>query len=324
MSNAVMHKTKVSVIVAAYNAEQTLERCVRSILEQDHRILEVIIVDDQSTDSTLSVALKLSKQYERVISIGRSKNGGPGAARNTGIDRATGEWIAIVDADDYILKNRISTMLQAGLTNNVDVVFDNILYIPRRKNESSGVVYLKNTNLFGPLTLTCYIDSHLDRRNVPVLGFLKPLMRKELLDKYSIRYDVSLFIGEDTHLILQCFAFGARALIIESTGYVYVRNTTSISYAFDYDKAYNYSKKVQEFLDLYKEKFDSFENDAIERLIRHSNNRLTAKKITSKPVLRNIFINIPTIASDKKIFALVLKNLSILVRSFARGLYNKI
>ena len=85
---------KISVVIPAYNAARFLPRCLESVFAQTLKPVEVIVVDDGSTDNTVAVAAKLG------ATVLRRPNGGPGAARNAGIQFATGEWIALLDADD--------------------------------------------------------------------------------------------------------------------------------------------------------------------------------------------------------------------------------
>lgn len=91
----------ISVIVPVYNAEKYLEKCVRSILEQDYKDIELILVDDGSKDSSPAMCDEFAKQDERIKVIHKA-NGGPSKARNMGIDVSNGDYIAFVDSDDWI------------------------------------------------------------------------------------------------------------------------------------------------------------------------------------------------------------------------------
>lgn len=95
---------KISVIIPAYNCENTIEYCIDSILNQTYNNLEVIIVDDGSIDSTFEVSQAIVERDHRVT-VYRKENGGQASARNYGLDRCTGMYITFVDDDDYIDKN---------------------------------------------------------------------------------------------------------------------------------------------------------------------------------------------------------------------------
>jgi glycosyltransferase involved in cell wall biosynthesis len=98
-----MSRPTISVIIAAYNAEQTLARAIRSVLEQSWPAHELIVVDDGSTDATSQVAWSFGA---RVVCI-QQANAGVSAARNVGADRATGDWLAFLDADDWYYPQRL-------------------------------------------------------------------------------------------------------------------------------------------------------------------------------------------------------------------------
>jgi len=102
----------VSVVIPAYNAEQTLARAVQSVLDQEkHDGLEIIVVDDGSTDATPRVAESLAKRRPACIRIIHQKNAGPAAARNAGLRAAKGDYIAFLDADDQWLPGKLRMQL---------------------------------------------------------------------------------------------------------------------------------------------------------------------------------------------------------------------
>jgi glycosyltransferase involved in cell wall biosynthesis len=101
----------VSAVIPAYNAEGFISDAIQSVLNQTYEVAEIIIVDDGSSDRTVEVASGFSRA--RVI---RRPNGGPGAARNTGIREASGEWIALLDSDDIWAPRKIETQLEYATT----------------------------------------------------------------------------------------------------------------------------------------------------------------------------------------------------------------
>ena len=110
----------VSVIIPCYNAETYLAPCLESVLAQSHRQIEVIVIDDGSKDGTLEIARGFAKRDAR-IRVLHQENAGVCAARNAGLDVATGEWVAFVDGDDLLPPDAISTLLSA-CTDDVDMV----------------------------------------------------------------------------------------------------------------------------------------------------------------------------------------------------------
>lgn len=113
---------QVSVIVPVYNAEQYLEKCVSSIVEQTHRNLEIILIDDGSVDRSAELCDAWAERDARIRVI-HQKNAGPAAARNAGLDRVTGEFISFVDSDNWLDVQFCEKMLDAmDSVGNITVV----------------------------------------------------------------------------------------------------------------------------------------------------------------------------------------------------------
>lgn len=118
----------ISVIVPVYNVEQYLDRCVESIVNQTYQNLEIILVDDGSTDSSGKKCDEWSKLDDRIVVI-HKENGGQAEARNFGLERATGEYIGFVDSDDCIDTSMYKGMLEIAFEKNADMVgCDRVLF----------------------------------------------------------------------------------------------------------------------------------------------------------------------------------------------------
>lgn len=96
-----MEKKLISIIVPVYNAEKYLQKCLDSILEQTYQNLEIIIVNDGSTDNSGQICQEYEKKDSRIIYI-EKENGGVSDTRNTGLDRMTGSYVTFVDSDDWV------------------------------------------------------------------------------------------------------------------------------------------------------------------------------------------------------------------------------
>lgn len=114
-----MERNTISIVIPAYNAEKTIKRCIDSILSQTYKNLEIIIIDDGSTDNTLMECQSMNDCRIKVI---HTLNYGQGHARNIGIDAANGEYIAFVDADDYCEPDMYENLYRMITTNNADMV----------------------------------------------------------------------------------------------------------------------------------------------------------------------------------------------------------
>ncbi|MDR0424174.1 MAG: glycosyltransferase [Clostridiales Family XIII bacterium] len=116
-----LERFKISVIVPIYNAEACLRRCVDSIIGQSHRNLEIILVDDGSTDGSPQICGAYAGSDSRVRTV-RMENGGAGRARNAGLDACSGDYIGFVDSDDWVLPEMYGNMLRIAVKGGADIV----------------------------------------------------------------------------------------------------------------------------------------------------------------------------------------------------------
>ena len=110
----------ISIVVPVYNIEKYIERCIKSILSQTYSNIEIIIVDDSSTDNTASIIDQYALKDTRIIPI-HKKNGGVSSARTEGINRASGEWIGFVDGDDVIEERMYEVLINNAKKYNADI-----------------------------------------------------------------------------------------------------------------------------------------------------------------------------------------------------------
>ena len=140
----------VSVIIPVYNVERYLKKCIDSILNQTYKNLEIILVDDGSTDCSSKICDEYAKNDTRILVIHKA-NGGQSEARNIGISESKGEYIFFVDSDDYIEYNAIETMLEIAENKNADMVIADIYSVNEKGeilNEGKGQYTFQNESLF--------------------------------------------------------------------------------------------------------------------------------------------------------------------------------
>ena len=111
---------KVSVIIPVYNAEKYIRRCIESVLDQTYQDLEILLINDGSTDSSGSICDEYALKYMRVKSI-HSINQGVAHARNLGLDNATGEYVVFVDSDDYVSSKYVENLVDGIVKTRADV-----------------------------------------------------------------------------------------------------------------------------------------------------------------------------------------------------------
>ena len=127
-----MNGIKVSIIVPVYNVEKYLEKCLDSIVKQTYENIEIILVDDGSTDKSGTILDQYAEMDNR-ISVIHKKNEGVSTARNTGIEAARGEYICFADADDYLMPDYVEYLLTLAVDKNADIAIKLVCVPPDMK-----------------------------------------------------------------------------------------------------------------------------------------------------------------------------------------------
>ncbi len=217
----------VSFVIAAYNAEETIAPAIQSALEQVSVSVEVVVVDDCSTDSSLEIVRSFDDP--RVTVVRQPENGGPGKARNTGIAAATGHWIAVLDSDDTVLPERTAAMIARAEDMGAEVVVDNLEIVsmegsPTYRMFDAGELAKRKT-----ISLADYIGSNVIFSETFNFGYMKPMFSRAFLIEHGLGYGEDLRIGEDYIMMASALASGALCAIEPSAGYVYHLRQDSIS-----------------------------------------------------------------------------------------------
>jgi glycosyltransferase involved in cell wall biosynthesis len=219
-SNDANTAPRVSVILPAYNAAAHLRRAVDSALAQTMADLEIVIVDDASTDATLEIAGRIAARDSRVRVLHNERNSGPSVSRNRAIAAARGEWIAILDADDSWFPERLERMLaDAG---DADVVSDD-LYTVRGALFKPEEPVLRSMLQEAGFKITW--PRRLDIRDLVryELALLKPIIRRSFLGRHELSYDPTLLRAHDFYLYFEILAQGGRWLQLPEGYYLYYK-----------------------------------------------------------------------------------------------------
>jgi succinoglycan biosynthesis protein ExoO len=224
MNNAVI--PRVSVIVPAYNAADFLTRALHSALAQTMPDLELIVVDDASSDATLALAREVAARDPRVRVLHNERNRGMYLTYNRAIDAARGEWIAALDADDIWLPERLERML--AVADGEDMVSDDQLLFytsPYHRGRSKALSLLSSHGL----TVTTPRRLDLLEFVEHDLGLLKPLIRGSFLRQRELKYDADLKIGADFFLYFEFLLAGARWLQLPNGYYLHSEHSENTS-----------------------------------------------------------------------------------------------
>ena len=228
---------RVSIIIAAYNARDFIETAVTSALGQTEQNLEVLVVDDGSSDGSPDLIRGISDPRLRLYVLDR--NGGPSRARNRAIQEARGDWITFLDADDWYAPDRMEVMLRVGEENQTEIVADD-LYRLTGPNDPAPRTKLGKFRLKGPKIIDAGAFLKMD------CG-LKPVIRRDFILRQSILFDERLRNGEDTLLLLECLLAGARLLLWPKPYYYYREHEGSLS-SFRVEALIQRCKTTQELL----------------------------------------------------------------------------
>ena len=226
-----MAEARVAVIIAAWNAETTLERALRSALAQTVPV-EVIVVDDASTDGTFALARRLAAEDGRVTALRQEVNAGPSAARNRAIAASRAPWIATLDSDDFMDPGRLARLIAVAEAEGADFVADDLWKVDQEDPEGPRVRLWSDTD-FGQTLVTApmFIEGNISARygGRREIGFLKPLMSRAFLDRHGISFEPEIRLGEDFVLYATALIEGAKFLLIDPAGYVAVVRAGSLS-----------------------------------------------------------------------------------------------
>ena len=217
---------KVSVIIPIYNAEKKLRDCVDSILKQDYKEIEVILVDDGSTDASLDICKEYESKDERIVVV-HTENQGSGPARNAGIDAASGEWAYFPDADDLIEMNAITTMLQAAENNSCDLVVFGYQVIDPNGNLTLKKVY-PNLVVEGEAVRKEYEKYYATKEALCIQGApWNKFFKMDVIRRNAVRYP-ALKRHQDEAFICRYVGYVQRVCFIQDVLYTYYANDSSI------------------------------------------------------------------------------------------------
>jgi succinoglycan biosynthesis protein ExoO len=240
---------KVSVIIPAYNTETYIGKAIESALKQTLTDIEVIIVDDGSSDKTVEVAKSFTDRRLKVIV--NQQNLGAAAARNRAFRAAQGEWIAVLDSDDWYAPKRLENLVSLANQTNADMIADDVYLIKDGTTspwstliQESGeridkifqidIVYFVETDVYGQPGLH--------------LGLSKPLFKREFLIKNGIEYDEEIRMGQDFWIDMKCLIKGARFFIEPKPYYFYRSRPGSLVYQSQLPRLIQYCKTTTSFM----------------------------------------------------------------------------
>lgn len=233
---------KVSVIIPIYNGEKYFADCIQSILDQSSTNIEIIVINDGSTDGSLSLIKRYAQNDSRIVVINQ-KNKGVSAARNAGLSKARGDYIMFVDADDYIArKDALELLIDFAKENgNPDVVCFRRVGDTRGRKAPSGYSKL-NDSIIGRMIVDETINTLWDK-----------LYKKSIIKENSIKFPVGIRMAEDLLFNVQYFCEAKTIGFFDEELYYYREdNQESATKKYmpnKYDDLMYVNRKMSEIID---------------------------------------------------------------------------
>lgn len=289
---------KVSIIIPAYNCDKYIGKCIESVKNQTYENIEIVIINDGSTDKTKEVISSYISKDSRIIYI-EQKNSGPSTARNNGIDKSTGDYIVFIDSDDTVAINYVDRLLKVMLS---------------EKNDITCCGY-RDISIYGNIDCSDFIYETNDIKKQDFLykvcqgtgGVLwSKIFKKEIINKNNIRMNKDIFMCEDLIFVLQYGSYCNNFGYVDEYLYNYNRlNDYSISSNISKTYLHNYIEVCKDIEKLLL--VNSFEKEVVDGIIA---NRIQSaittiidsevKSINSKG-FRKVCNNIKNIISEEYI-----------------------
>ncbi len=264
----------ISIIIPVYNVRNYLSRCLDSVISQTYKNLEIILVNDGSTDDSLEICSNYTAKDSRIKIIDKEK-GGVAAARNAGIKAASGEWISFVDSDDYIDPDTYEIALYTALEKNAKLVQWNLIHftetttIPEVNSINEGFVDLTENNELSWIFNTVYTK----------------LIHRDLFDKFESPFVDGLSIVEDLCFSYRLFNRAGKFYYLDNCFYHYYSREKSIMHSIEENALDNAVVELKK----------------LDNELKVSNNRTLINSIRMRKIeVRNNYIHSLVVPNPKK------------------------
>lgn len=230
----------ISIVVPIYNVEKYLDRCIKSIVNQTYRNLEIILVDDGSPDNCPELCDNWAKKDAR-IKVVHKQNAGLGMARNTGIDNASGEYIFFFDSDDYVALDVVEKCYASAKKYNSDVVMYGLNSVDTQGKIVGAEIPSTPKDYYSGAEIQEYIlpsmiltDPETGKKNNLNMSAWGRMFSMKLINDHSWRFVSERdYISEDFYSLLDLYKYVQSASIIHEAMYFYCCNAASLTHHYD-------------------------------------------------------------------------------------------
>lgn len=256
---------KVSIVVAVYNAEKTLNKCIESLLNQTYKNIEIILVNDCSKDNSLDICTEYSKTNDNVKVISNERNSGVSATRNNGINNSTGEYICFVDSDDYVESNYIEVLYYYYQKCNTVPICGFVYH--DEYNHAKPVKY----SWSGNEELVSLGEAFRLKSELYLTALWNKLFDRRLIVEKNIRFDTNISVGEDLRFSIEYFDKNniSEVYVLKKPLYHCMKlsgNSLISGFVDDFDREKKSLLLIKNLANKYKENVDKEYEKAIEQV----------------------------------------------------------
>lgn len=219
---------KVSIIIPTYNVEMYLVECMESVIHQTLKDIEIICINDGSTDGSLEILKSYAQKDDRIVLVDK-ENGGYGIAMNIGLEKATGEYIGIVEPDDFVKLDMYESLYQIAKDNDLDFVKADFYRFKRTDEDDMNMVY--NHLSKNPEDYNKVFNPSEDTEAIRyIMNTWSGIYKKEFIEKHHIRHNETPGASfQDNGFWFQTFIFATRAMIVDKPYYMNRRDNPNSS-----------------------------------------------------------------------------------------------
>ena len=217
----------VTVVVPVYCAADTLGQALDTARRQTLSNIEIIVVDDASTDASWDIISAQAADDPRLRAVRHKKNRGKSVGMNRGIALARGRWVAVLDADDWYHPDRLAALIAIGERRGVDMVADNQFFFDAAADQIVGTAWPAGESEW-ELTFDDFLDGA-DAYAAFDVGMLKPVVRTEFIRRPALAYDEGARDGHDFLHLLQFYVEGGKGAVSDTPYYYYTQPFGAVS-----------------------------------------------------------------------------------------------
>ena len=219
---------KVSIIIPTYNVEMYLVECMESVIHQTLKDIEIICINDGSTDGSLEILKSYAQKDDRIVLVDKEK-GGYGIAMNIGLEKATGEYIGIVEPDDFVKLDMYESLYQIAKDNDLDFVKADFYRFKRTDEDDMNMVYNRLSK--NPEDYNKVFNPSEDTEAIRyIMNTWSGIYKKEFIEKHHIRHNETPGASfQDNGFWFQTFIFATRAMIVDKPYYMNRRDNPNSS-----------------------------------------------------------------------------------------------